>query len=65
MANKNARKEGKGEQKFAAAASVHSERLAFTGRIAATIAHEIRNPLTNVLIAAQQLHEFSKAGTLG
>ena len=63
MANKNARKEGKGEQKFAAAASVHYERLAFTGRIAATIAHEIRNPLTNVLIAAQQLHEFSKAGT--
>jgi len=35
--------------------SVLSERLAFTGRIAASIAHEIRNPLGNVSIAAQQL----------
>jgi len=69
MAKKNGRKEGSGEHKFAAAAaaaaagSVHAERLAFTGRIAASIAHEIRNPLTNVLIAAQQLQEFSKVGT--
>ena len=35
--------------------SIQSERLAFTGRIAASIAHEIRNPLGNVSIAAQQL----------
>ena len=35
--------------------SVLSERLAFTGRIAASIAHEIRNPLGNVSIAVQQL----------
>jgi len=35
--------------------SVLSERLAFTGRIAASIAHEIRNPLGNVSLAAQQL----------
>jgi len=63
MTRKKEGVKGKGEQKFAAAAdSVHSERLAFTGRIAASIAHEIRNPLTNVFIAAQQLQEFSKAG---
>ena len=34
-----------------------SERLAFTGRIAASIAHEIRNPLGNVSVAVQQLRE--------
>jgi len=33
----------------------HSERLAFTGRIAASIAHEIRNPLGNVYMSVQQL----------
>lgn len=36
-------------------AVVRSEKLAFTGRIAASIAHEIRNPLTNVIMATQQL----------
>jgi len=35
--------------------SIQSERLAFTGRIAASIAHEIRNPLGNVFMAVQQL----------
>jgi signal transduction histidine kinase len=35
--------------------SVSSERLAFTGRIAASIAHEIRNPLGNVSMSVQQL----------
>jgi len=34
-----------------------SERLAFTGRIAASIAHEIRNPLGNVSVAVQQLRD--------
>lgn len=34
---------------------IQSEKLAFTGRIAANIAHEIRNPLTNVRMAVQQL----------
>ena len=34
---------------------IRSERLAFTGRIAASIAHEIRNPLTNVIMSIQQL----------
>ncbi len=37
--------------------SVLSERLAFTGRIAASIAHEIRNPLTNVSMSVRQLKE--------
>ncbi len=37
--------------------SVLSERLAFTGRIAASIAHEIRNPLSNVSMSVQQLRE--------
>lgn len=36
---------------------VRSERLAFTGRIAASIAHEIRNPLGNVSMSVQQLKE--------
>ncbi len=34
---------------------VRSERLAYTGRIAASIAHEIRNPLTNVSLSVRQL----------
>jgi len=37
--------------------SVLGERLAFTGRIAASIAHEIRNPLSNVSLSVQQLKE--------
>jgi len=39
---------------------VRSERLAYTGRIAASIAHEIRNPLTNVAISIQQLKKVVK-----
>ena len=39
---------------------VHSEKLAFTGRIAANIAHEIRNPLTNVAMSVEQLKETTK-----
>lgn len=35
--------------------SIFSERLAFTGRIAASIAHEIRNPLSNVSLSVQQI----------
>lgn len=43
--------------------SVLSERLAFTGRIAASIAHEIRNPLSNVSMSVQQLKAaFSEEG---
>jgi len=40
---------------------VRSEKLAFTGRIAASIAHEIRNPLTNVIISVQHLAKAFKA----
>jgi PAS domain S-box-containing protein len=34
---------------------VSSERLAYTGRVASGIAHEIRNPSTNVSLALEQL----------
>lgn len=45
-------------------ATRRSERLAFTGRIAASIAHEIRNPSTNVSLALSQLSEtFEPEGT--
>ena len=37
--------------------AVFSERLAYTGRIAASIAHEIRNPLSNVSMSVQQLRD--------
>ena len=36
---------------------VSSERLAYTGRVASGIAHEIRNPSTNVSLALEQLCE--------
>jgi len=39
---------------------VRSEKLAFTGRIAASIAHEIRNPLTNIILAIRQLKKEDK-----
>ncbi len=36
-----------------------NEKFAATGRIARTIAHEVRNPLTNIILAAEQLKETS------
>jgi len=39
---------------------VRSEKLAYTGRIAASIAHEIRNPLTNVAMSIRQLRKIIK-----
>src|ERR1700749_836085 len=33
----------------------HTEKFAATGRIARTIAHEVRNPLTNIDLAVSQL----------
>ena len=39
---------------------VRSEKLAYTGRIAASIAHEIRNPLTNVSMSIQQLKKGNR-----
>ena len=35
------------------------EKFAATGRIARTIAHEVRNPLTNIALAADQLKEIN------
>lgn len=39
---------------------IRSEKLAYTGRIAASIAHEIRNPLTNVAMSVQQFNKAVK-----
>lgn len=36
------------------------EKFTSTGRIARTIAHEVRNPLTNISLAAEQLKMFSE-----
>lgn len=41
---------------------VKSEKLAFTGRISANIAHEIRNPLTNVAMSVRALEKALKPG---
>lgn len=35
------------------------EKFAFSGRIARTIAHEVRNPLTNISLATEQLKEMN------
>ena len=39
---------------------VRSEKLAFTGRMASSIAHEIRNPLTNIILSIRQLLKNDK-----
>lgn len=36
------------------------EKFTATGRIARTIAHEVRNPLTNITLAAEQLQEVAQ-----
>jgi len=41
---------------------VRTEKLAHAGRIAASIAHEIRNPLTNVVMSIQQIKKVLKPG---
>src|SRR3989338_1986034 len=40
---------------------VRSEKLAYTGRIAAGVAHEIRNPLTNVTMSVRVLKKAIKS----
>ena len=37
------------------------EKFTSTGRIARTIAHEVRNPLTNISLASEQLKDFAQA----
>ncbi|MEI9807042.1 MAG: CHASE3 domain-containing protein [Bacteroidota bacterium] len=37
------------------------EKFTSTGRIARTIAHEVRNPLTNILLATEQLREMENS----
>ena len=39
---------------------VRSEKLAFTGRMASGVAHEIRNPLTNIILSVRQLIKDDK-----
>lgn len=42
-------------RKLAEMEMIHAERLSLTGKIARTIAHEVRNPLTNLNLALDQL----------
>jgi len=35
---------------------INAEKLTLTGRMARTLAHEVRNPLTNINLSAEQLH---------
>ncbi len=41
---------------------LQTEKLASSGRIARTIAHEVRNPLTNILLAADQVRSDLGSG---
>lgn len=45
------------EQKRAQADLIVAEKLSMTGKIARSIAHEVRNPLTNLSLALEQLKE--------
>lgn len=45
------------EQRLAHEAAAESDRLALTGQITRTVAHEVRNPLTNIHLAVEQLHD--------
>ena len=45
------------EQKQAEQAALESERFTLIGQIARTVAHEVRNPLTNIQLALEQLRE--------
>lgn len=43
------------KEKLATDALIKAEKFAMTGRIARTLAHEVRNPLTNINLSAEQL----------
>ncbi|MBK6341681.1 MAG: CHASE3 domain-containing protein [Flavobacteriales bacterium] len=43
--------------KHAQEMQAEADRIALTGQITRTVAHEVRNPLTNIHLAVEQLHE--------
>ena len=45
------------EQRRAQEVNAEAERIALTGQITRTVAHEVRNPLTNIQLATEQLHD--------
>ena len=45
------------EQCRAQEVNAEAERIALTGQITRTVAHEVRNPLTNIQLATEQLHD--------
>lgn len=44
-------------QRHALEMQAEADRIALTGQITRTVAHEVRNPLTNIHLAVEQLHE--------
>ena len=50
------------KEKLATDALIKAEKFAMTGRIARTLAHEVRNPLTNINLSAEQLRAGSEDG---
>src|SRR5213079_2398175 len=48
------------KRKIAQKELIDAEKLAVTGRVSRTIAHEVRNPLTNIDLSIQQLKEELK-----
>ena len=53
------------KEKQATEALIKAEKFAMTGRIARTLAHEVRNPLTNINLSAEQLRSGAPAGENG
>ncbi len=49
------------ELKKAEKATLQAEKLAATGRLVQTLAHEVRNPLNNINLSIEQLHHELKA----
>lgn len=45
------------ENRRAQEVNAEADRIALTGQITRTVAHEVRNPLTNIQLAAEQLHD--------
>jgi signal transduction histidine kinase len=45
------------DHKRAQEMQAEADRIALTGHITRTVAHEVRNPLTNIHLAVEQLHE--------